>query len=112
MPYKNSAARNAYARAWYHKNKAAHVARVRVNNHRHRDWLRAQKTGKACARCTESDPNCLDWHHLDPLTKEFEVGTSHSRAGKKRTLAEIAKCILLCANCHRKEHAAQRSTVF
>ena len=59
-----------------------------------------------CARCSESDPVALDFHHRDPATKSFEVSAAVSRADPVNAArAEIAKCDVLCANCHRKEHA-------
>jgi hypothetical protein len=48
---------------------------------------------------------CLQFHHIDPGTKEIELSTAISRGwSKKRILAEVAKCIVLCANCHLKHH--------
>lgn len=64
---------------------------------------------QACSRCPESHPACLDFHHRDPETKSFALsrGHEHSRAA---ILAEIAKCDVLCANCHRKEHTSPQRT--
>ena len=46
----------------------------------------------------------LDFHHLDPSTKEFVVAEmkNYSLARLKN---EIDKCVLICANCHREVHA-------
>ena len=63
--------------------------------------LDARKSG--CIKCGESDPSCLDFHHRDPSTKEGDLGRVR-RFSIKRILAEIAKCDVLCANCHRKHH--------
>lgn len=46
----------------------------------------------------------LEFHHRDPLTKEFGLGNWHG--SRERLLHEAAKCDLLCANCHRLRHAA------
>lgn len=40
----------------------------------------------------------LSWHHIDPTQKLFAIG--HYCAGGDRLSTEIAKCVLLCANCH------------
>lgn len=56
-----------------------------------------------CAHCGNDDSRVLEYHHLDPGTKLFDLSkwTAHSR---KEIIAEIAKCIVLCANCHRIAH--------
>lgn len=46
-------------------------------------------------------PYCMDFHHIDPTTKEFNIGTNASVIGLQRLLDEIDKCAILCANCHR-----------
>ena len=44
----------------------------------------------------------LEFHHLDPSTKEFAL--TGNTFGLQRQKDEADKCILLCANCHREEH--------
>jgi 5-methylcytosine-specific restriction endonuclease McrA len=44
----------------------------------------------------------LDFHHIDPSTKNFGIASQgHSRSWA-RVQEELAKCILVCANCHRE----------
>lgn len=45
----------------------------------------------------------LDFHHVDPCTKNF--GISSRRMSKERQKEEIDKCILICANCHAEIHS-------
>ncbi len=74
---------------------------------RRRAWVDSLKAGP-CTRCGRDDlpPHCKDFHHRDRTTKSFTLGPA-TRYGKERILAEIAKCDLLCAICHRMvEHAA------
>lgn len=66
--------------------------------------LNEYKLGKACICCGEDEPACLDFHHLDPNEKDFTVTQSMNRKWES-ILAEIQKCVVLCANCHRKVHA-------
>lgn len=47
----------------------------------------------------------LEFHHCDATTKEFGVG--NFSGSFERLLAEVAKCDLLCANCHRQHHALE-----
>ena len=63
-----------------------------------------------CIKCGEKDPACLDFHHRDPTTKEGHIG-EFRKFGMKRLLAEIEKCDVLCANCHRKFHRDERQHV-
>jgi hypothetical protein len=45
-------------------------------------------------------PECMDFDHREGETKELTIG-SHLRWAWARIEAEIAKCDLVCANCHR-----------
>lgn len=102
MPSQRDQARINYKR-WYEKNKALQVARVRARQEELRVWLEEYKATLACSRCPENDPVCLDFHHCDPSLKEVNIANAiHSGWSKARIEAEIAKCEVLCANCHRK----------
>lgn len=105
MAYKEVSQRNEYARRWYAANKEKHLALVAKNNAKKREWWPAFKASLFCTRCGENHPACLDFHHRDPVEKDFAVHQAiRRRWGQARVLAEIAKCDVLCANCHRKLH--------
>jgi hypothetical protein len=64
---------------------------------------------EACIRCGETFKPALEFHHRDPIDKLFEIGKFTTEIRKQsRNLQdlydEVAKCDVLCANCHRKEH--------
>jgi len=64
------------------------------------------KEGQSCVECGESTPVCLDFHHRKPEEKAFLLSRAYRHGGGLATMkAEAAKCVLLCANCHRKVHA-------
>lgn len=65
----------------------------------------AYKGGK-CEYCGYNKYiGALEFHHKDPTQKD----PTGLRAYKiSRLYAEVDKCILLCANCHREEHARLR----
>jgi hypothetical protein len=46
-----------------------------------------------------------DFHHVDPTEKAFNIGNSWRSHGILAIQAEIAKCVLVCANCHRRLEA-------
>ena len=53
-----------------------------------------------CVRCSETNPIVLEFHHRGD--KDIEVSRLIGRGASLDTLiAEIAKCDVLCANCHR-----------
>lgn len=60
-----------------------------------------------CDNCGLTDIECLDFHHRDPATKSFNIGLSLGTYSIKKIVEEIAKCKVLCANCHRKLHAKE-----
>lgn len=66
----------------------------------YRDWKRDQ----GCACCSETEPVCLQLHHLDPSEKDFAPADLLTYSWKK-LMKEAAKCIVVCANCHAKIHA-------
>ena len=66
------------------------------------EWFNSLKT--PCIVCGESEPVCIDFHHINPEEKDFTIG---KHRGKAREILEkeISKCVCLCSNCHRKVHA-------
>ena len=62
------------------------------------------KASLCCEHCGMNDSDCLDFHHRDPTEKEATVASLAQRMGP-RFFAEVEKCIVVCANCHRKLHA-------
>lgn len=66
------------------------------------------KREKGCLLCGEKVLCVLDFHHRHGNSKGREGGKPVSRAAgnsHKQFMAELAKCVVLCANCHRKVHA-------
>jgi hypothetical protein len=56
--------------------------------------------GGSCAICGyERSIHSLTFHHVDPLRKRFNIAGSHGR-NIAALRAEVAKCVVLCANCH------------
>lgn len=68
------------------------------------EYIRRYKETNKCATCPEARAACLEFHHNDPSLKRFELHSAKSY-GYETIDAEISKCSLLCANCHRIVHA-------
>jgi hypothetical protein len=88
----------------YRKNKERYIAKAHSAGEANVKWFQEYKKTLKCNRCTENHPACLQFHHIDPSKKEVAVSQVVRRWGRKRILAEIAKCEIICANCHFKEH--------
>lgn len=98
--------RRATAKRSYENNKDTVIAKTKIRRKGVRDWYQQLKSTMKCCVCAESDPACLDFHHLDPTEKEFDPSASLAY-GKKAVVLELNRCACLCANCHRKEHAGR-----
>jgi len=82
------------------------AAWTKVQAHKKQILLDARIGG--CIKCGEKDPSCLDFHHRDgKIDKRGNIGEIRRYAIPK-LLEEIAKCDVLCANCHRKHHRDER----
>lgn len=105
MPRKDPAKQREYWNRWYKSNPANQRARVAQRKREIRDWLINYKQGLKCSKCDESHPATLDFHHREPKEKEENITYAVARGWSlARIQAEIAKCDVLCSNCHRKHH--------
>jgi hypothetical protein len=61
-----------------------------------------------CLGCRRRYPPTLfEFHHWDSREKEFEIATAGMGRSWPTILAELAKCVMLCANCHCEVHTGQ-----
>lgn len=82
-----------------------------VVRHRRRRKVRAvEHMGSTCYACDRVGPPALfEFHHWDASEKEFGLSRSGIPRRWDRVVAELEKCVMLCANCHREVHAGARS---
>ncbi len=118
MPKKfaNEEERRKYWNAWHEKNKSnnenykTHMkdTKVRLRDEK-RAWYFEYKKMLSCDICNVQDYRVLEFHHKDPLQKDIAVANMiRQRVSKEKIMEEIAKCQVLCANCHRITHWDQR----
>lgn len=90
---------------YYEKNKAKERSRTLETKQRQLQAFKDFKSQLSCKLCSENHPAVLQFHHTDPTEKEIEISLA-VRLGwsKQRLQKEIDKCVVLCANCHFKEH--------
>jgi transposase-like protein len=59
------------------------------------------EAGGCCRRCGFAEhPAALQFHHVDPTTKAFNLSAQGVTRSIAKARAEMRKCVLLCANCH------------
>jgi hypothetical protein len=106
---RNPEAFNAAWRAWYRKNAKRKIAWQSRRRDDLREWLKQLKSTLRCNRCGEDALECLQFHHRDPSVKDRDLSSGLVQGWPRRRMeAEIAKCEVLCANCHLKHHWAER----
>ena len=112
MPYRDPEQRRAYNRAYqkryYAKNRSKRKSEVRKRRKALREWYNEVRKETECADCGMSGEVCswlMEYHHLPGFDKtssvSFLVNNGYS---KERVREEMAKCEVLCANCHRVRH--------
>jgi len=97
---------STYARRYWKNNpkmRADQAVKEQTRFDELRRWYREFKKNRGCSRCPERHPSCLTFHHLGDKDMDVSRLVEDGRS-KEGILAEIAKCIVLCANCHAKEH--------
>lgn len=64
-------------------------------------WLLSLKTGRPCTDCGKIfPPQVMQWDHLPGNLKLGNISTGLRDRSRQEILDEIAKCELVCANCH------------
>lgn len=101
-----------YNKVWYQKNKAKHMANVVTNNKARAEFfykmIAAQKD-VPCADCGKKyPPHVMDFDHLEGHEKAFDVSKMVGY-NMQRIAAEIMKCEVVCANCHRERTHKRRT---
>lgn len=92
---------NARTRQYRQEHPEETRSRQRIARVTKRERVTQLKAGRPCADCGHVfHPVCMDWDHLPGTVKSFCISKEISRP-MEEILKEIAKCQLVCANCHR-----------
>ena len=95
---------NSIMKKWQKENKElCNTTRKRAYIKK-RKFVTDYKKKSKCCKCGEGHLSCLVFHHRNPKEKDFYIGCSIMGKGMKTIINEIAKCDVLCANCHAKLH--------
>jgi hypothetical protein len=100
-------------REYYVAHREKEIQRRIKDIQRGKQKLYEYKATLNCSRCGRSFPDCpavIDLHHKgeDPKLKKVNLLVGASGLSSKRVQAELAKCIPLCANCHRIVHDIEK----
>jgi len=100
-------------RAHYLANRERYIEleakRKKVRNEKRMRLLIEYLRRHPCADCREADPLVLEFDHL--FDKSFNVSNGFSGRRWEDVQAEMAKCDVVCANCHRRRTAERHSHV-
>jgi hypothetical protein len=105
--------RSAYGKEHYAANRTVYIEQARIQKER----LQLERTRylldyfqrHPCLDCGEDDPVLLEFDHL--RDKLFSIGQELTRRSWPSILAEIEKCDVVCANCHRRRTARRRGSL-
>jgi hypothetical protein len=64
--------------------------------------------GKCCICGYDKCIEALDFHHLNKDEKKESPSQAILRKSFEKAKIELDKCILVCSNCHREIHAAEK----
>ena len=100
MAYKNDADKKKAAHEHYKANKEQYYARRTANRDRVRELLREAKA-KPCADCGIQYPYyVMQFDHLPGFEKTVTPSQLPNIGSVRRFKEEVAKCEVVCANCH------------
>jgi hypothetical protein len=104
--------RREYAAAHYQANKARRQAQNKRRQAEFMAWYISHKAGRPCADCRqEFHPAAMQWDHLPGVEKTADLAFLAKRGSRRRVLEEIAKCELVCANCHSVRSHLRRDAI-
>lgn len=103
-----------HKRAYYELNKE--LVKAKAKAHDKRQALRLaevidREKSRPCAVCERSlPPHLMQFDHIEPSHKRFNIAdVRHSGYSVDTVLKEIAKCRVLCVECHTDHTAKQRA---
>ena len=102
MPHRDRERQREAERRWYAANKASVAAKKDRKRARLRRLVQEAKSCP-CADCGVTYPYyVMDFDHRDGTEKAMIVSKLVNFGATQRLLDEMAKCDVVCANCHRE----------
>jgi hypothetical protein len=114
VPYKDPNVRKErhkeYSKAHYERNKAAVIAKARVQRISFAKRWKEFKAQQSCINCGFSHPAAIDFHHVKKHPSNRKLFRLLQNRSFAKALEEVKKCVPLCANCHRVHHYEEHQT--
>lgn len=102
MPAKDPEQRRETWRRWYRNNRHKQMTRVRGQSKRNRTEVQEFKSSTPCADCHIQYPHyVMDFDHVRGEKIDNVADILRANMSRKKLWSEIAKCDLVCSNCHR-----------
>ena len=105
--------RSDYKHRHYVKNRQRYVDQAREQKRRltreRMAYLFEYFTAHPCRDCGETDPIVLEFDHL--RDKAFNIGEALPYRNWESILAEITKCDVVCANCHKRRTVRRSGSI-
>ena len=113
MPYADIERQRDWQRSRYQRVAVTERARSRSSKASNakiiKEWIALYLQGHPCIDCGEADLVVLEFDHRDPASKLRRLAEMRSGKWKFATVvAEVAKCDVRCANCHRRRTYLQQ----
>lgn len=100
MPWKDIEKQRAAIRKHYYANRETYIKKALQRKKDIRLWLNKLKESTPCVDCKVFYPYyVMDFDHLGDKTSN--ISRLINTCSMKQINAEIAKCELVCSNCHR-----------
>ena len=92
-----------YQREYRERNRKKHYEAGRRRKEERKRWFNEVVKNKPCVDCGGSFPSCcMDFDHKPGFEKKATLATLVGDGYPEKTiLEEVAKCDIVCANCHR-----------
>ena len=104
-----------YIRNHYYKNKQYYLEKAKKRNfetrQRAHEYIGSYLKNNPCIDCDETNILVLEFDHKDRNNKRSEISRIlHQRLTLDQIKSEVSKCVVRCANCHRKKTAKENNS--
>jgi hypothetical protein len=96
------------SRKSYLKNPTPYKNRVKQQIKKGMDYVDNYKKNNPCIKCNENRYWLLDFHHINSIEKDENLGTLRMTGCLNKIKKEMIKCVILCKNCHSDFHYLER----